>query len=141
MSLQVREFFDFRHDHEPFRLEATALRHFPLLSFTNGAGDFTLLSREGWWKLGAYLENDCRNHVDSWFCYHAAKRGFAQVILPVRMCVYHQDHEKAALLPFEETMRTLSKLSPNVKWGLAGEALEEEVVQEGSGTEAEEMAA
>ena len=131
-SPTFREIFDLRHDHEPLRLEAPVLRHFPNLIHCNCAGDFTLVSREGWLKLGGYLENDCRNHVDAWFCFHAAKQGFAQVLLPLRMCVYHQEHEAPPLLPYFETLAKLNKLEQNPKWGLADEELSVEVIQVGA---------
>jgi len=130
-DFKLREIFDFTHDPDVFRLEAPALRRFPLLIFINGAGDFTLLSRDAWLNLGGYLETDCRNHVDAWFCYHAAKMGSAQTILPVRMCIYHQDHEQAPLLPFEETIQNLAKLNQTPNWGLAHEDLPWEVFQTG----------
>jgi hypothetical protein len=129
----VRENFGFVNTHESLRLEVPLLRQFPELVHTNGAGDFTLISHVGWMKLGGYLENDCRNHVDAWFCYHAVRKGFAQVILPLRMCVYHQEHEAAALLPYAQTLARLGKLPQNPQWGLAEEKLETEVVQEGGG--------
>jgi hypothetical protein len=128
---KLRAIFDFKHDLEPLRFEAPLLRQFPHLIYVDAAGDFTLLSRDGWLKLGGYLENDCRNHVDAWFCFHAIKHDFAQVILPLHMCIYHQEHESSPLLPTWETLDTLSKLAQNPKWGLADENLGVEVIQVG----------
>ena len=131
------EHFGFPIDHEPLRIEAVVLRHIPHIIYVNAAGDFTLLSREGWLKAGGYIEDDCRNHVDAWFCFHAAKVGFAQVILPLCMCVYHQEHEAATLLPFVETITRLCTLSQNPKWGLVDEDLPTEVIQVGAGKDPE----
>jgi hypothetical protein len=129
----IREMFSFAHGLEPLRLEAPTLRQFPHLIYFNAAGDFTLLSHSGWHELSGYLENDCRNHVDSWLCYHAAKKGFAQVFLPLNMCIYHQEHAWPPLEPWMETLAKLSKLEPSPKWGLADEDLETEVIQVGAG--------
>jgi hypothetical protein len=124
---------DFPRMREPLRVEAAALRLLPQLIHVNAAGDFTLVSRECWMKLGGYVESDCRNHVDAWFCFHAAKRGLAQVLLPLRMCVYHQEHETAPLASYDESLAKLTALGQNAKWGLADEPLGVEVIQEGTG--------
>jgi len=130
---KLRTIFDFTHDHGPLRIEAPVLRQFPHLIHTNAAGDFTLISGEGWLKLGGYLENDCRNYVDSWFCVNAARAGFAQVILPMRMCIYHQEHDNPPMQPFWETYSQLGKLTPPPNWGLADEPLKVEMIQVGAG--------
>lgn len=128
----LKAMFEYPAEHEPLRLEAAQLRQFPQMIHTNAAGDFTLISREGWQDLGGYVENDCRNHVDSWFCFHATKRGYAQVLLPVRMCVFHQEHDTPPLSPYLEMLAKMIRLGQNPKWGLADEELPVEVIQEGA---------
>jgi hypothetical protein len=139
-DLMLREMYDFALDPDPVQIDAALLRHFPHCIHINAAGDFTLLSREGWLKHGGYLENDCRNHVDAWFCFRAAQMGFAQVILPLRMCIYHQEHGGSSLRPFEETITHLSRQTQNPKWGLADENLGVEIIQAGAGEDPSDLA-
>jgi hypothetical protein len=59
----------------------------------NACGDFTLLSREGWFKLRGYAELDIFSmNLDSLFLHAAYHAGYKEEILPEPMRVYHVEH-------------------------------------------------
>jgi hypothetical protein len=69
------------------------LRRFLLVPrlHTNACGDFTLLSREDWFKLRGYPELEIFSwHIDSLFLYQASSAGMEEVTLP--MPIYHIEH-------------------------------------------------
>ncbi len=60
---------------------------------TNGCGDFTLLSREDWFRLRGYVEWDIYSfHLDSLFLYSAHYGGCREVVLPPDHVHYHIEH-------------------------------------------------
>lgn len=128
-----RKFFGFRDADEPLRCEAVLLRQFPHLIFTNAAGDFMLMAKEAWESIGGYLETSCRNHVDAWLCFEAVRHGLAQVLLPLSMCVFHQEHYQPELREYYGTLRELSGISASPSWGLADHRLEEQVISTDTG--------
>ena len=57
-------------------------------------GDFTLMSKEDWFKIDGYVELDMYSiHVDSMGLWSACALGMEQVNFPYQACVYHIDHE------------------------------------------------
>jgi len=62
---------------------------------TNGCGDFTLLSREDWFRLRGYAEWPIFSwHLDSLFMYAANAHGIRQVVLNENYRMYHIDHSE-----------------------------------------------
>jgi len=59
----------------------------------NGAGDFTLLDREAWFRLRGYPEWKMFSwHLDSVLLFQADASGVAFRTLPESQCTYHVDH-------------------------------------------------
>ena len=57
-------------------------------------GDFTLMSREDWFKIDGYVELDMYSiHIDSMGLWSACALGMQQVLFPYDACVYHIDHD------------------------------------------------
>jgi hypothetical protein len=70
------------------------LRTLADLPFTNACGDFTLMSREDWWRLRGYPEWPIFSwHLDSVLLLQARAAGIVEVVLPPRLRAYHLDHE------------------------------------------------
>lgn len=64
---------------------------------THACGDFTLLSREDWFRLRGYAEFPIwPMHVDALFCYAAWHAGIREEILRDPMRIYHIEHLTAA---------------------------------------------
>jgi hypothetical protein len=64
---------------------------------TDACGDFTLLSREDWFRLRGYAEFPIwPMHVDALFCYSAFHAGVREQILRDPMRIYHIEHLTAA---------------------------------------------
>ena len=64
---------------------------------TNGCGDFTLLSRDDWFRLRGYPEWPIFSwHIDSLFMFAASANGVKQVSLDARHRIYHIDHSKGS---------------------------------------------
>jgi hypothetical protein len=62
--------------------------------FTNACGDFTLLSREDWFKLRGYPEWPIYSfHIDSILLYQSDRAGIVEVHLPRDHSVYHIEHD------------------------------------------------
>ena len=60
---------------------------------TNACGDFTLLSREDWFALGAYSELEMYSlHIDSLLMYASHHAGLEEVILGPECRAYHIEH-------------------------------------------------
>lgn len=58
---------------------------------TNGCGDFTLLSRDDWFRLRGYPEWEIFSwHLDSLLLYQASSTGLDEIILPAP--IYHIEH-------------------------------------------------
>jgi hypothetical protein len=58
---------------------------------TNACGDFTLMAREDWLRLGGYAEFPMYSwHIDSLFLYAADAAGIKEVVVPYP--VYHIEH-------------------------------------------------
>lgn len=58
---------------------------------TNACGDFTLMSREAWAKVGGYPELELFSmHIDSLLLYQAHYSGIREVFIPHRL--YHVEH-------------------------------------------------
>jgi hypothetical protein len=125
---------------------------------TNGAGDFTLLSRETWNELRGYPELEMFSfHLDSVLCYAAHYAGATETVLADPMRIYHIEHAAgsgwtpegegklfarlaAAKVPrlsdrmvLEWALQMQTLQAPVVfnrdDWGLAGEELPEAVTR------------
>lgn len=60
---------------------------------TNACGDFTMLSREAWFKLNGYPEFDMYSfHLDSLLCYMAFYAGYRETDLAPPLLTYHIEH-------------------------------------------------
>lgn len=60
---------------------------------TNACGDFTLISRQHWFKLRGYPEWPIFSlHIDSVFCYMAHHGGTPETMLTEPMRIYHIEH-------------------------------------------------
>jgi hypothetical protein len=60
---------------------------------TNGCGDFTLLSRDDWFRLRGYAEWPIFSwHLDSLLMYAASANGIRQIVLNDNYRIYHIDH-------------------------------------------------
>ena len=97
----IRRTFDFR---QPAASSAAAPRASAALqlrrlmrpwAFTNACGDFTLLSREDWFRLRGYPEWDVFSwHLDSLLVFQALGAGCAQEVLGRNAPVFHIEHGK-----------------------------------------------
>ena len=59
----------------------------------NACGDFTLMSKNDWFKIKGYVELEVYSlHIDSMALFAAAAAGVKQVILPPETCTYHISH-------------------------------------------------
>lgn len=66
---------------------------YPLPMHTNACGDFTLLSREDWFKTRGYPELEIFSmHIDSLYLYEAAAYGLEELVLAEPMRIYHIEH-------------------------------------------------
>ena len=64
---------------------------------TNGCGDFTLLSREDWFRLRGYPEWPIFSwHIDSVLLFAASAHDIPQVTLDSKHRIYHIDHSKGS---------------------------------------------
>ena len=128
---------------------------------TNACGDFTLLSREGWFATGGYAELPLYpGFIDALLMYEAHYAGYDELALPHR--VYHLDHsggfppdqdgldeltvrlerrgipqmssEQFLDLVIEMYRTKKNVLEPSPDWGFSGEPLREYLVvrEEGS---------
>jgi hypothetical protein len=79
---------------KPSDLERTMAKAYtPPRMHTNACGDFTLLAREDWFKLGAYAELELYSlHIDSLLLYAAHSAGLEEVILEPEPRAYHIEH-------------------------------------------------
>jgi hypothetical protein len=75
---------------------------------TNGCGDFTLLSRDAWFRLRAYPELPIWSmHIDSLLCYMAVASGITEEVLRSPKRVYHLEHENSwVVLTPDDRLRT-----------------------------------
>ena len=71
----------------------TSYLPFPMLH-TNGCGDFQLMHRNQWYRLGGYAEFDCFSlHVDSVLQVTAYFAGIKEIRLQPPMVCFHIDHD------------------------------------------------
>jgi hypothetical protein len=77
---------------------------------TNGCGDFTLLSREAWFRLGAYPELPLWSmHIDSLLCYMAVASGISENVLGAPKKMFHFEHENSwVVLTPDDRLRTFA---------------------------------
>lgn len=65
----------------------------PALLHVNGCGDFTLMHRDDWYRLGGYAEWEMFSlHLDALLCHAAHAAGVREVILREPMRLYHIEH-------------------------------------------------
>ena len=64
---------------------------------TNQCGDFTLMSRDNWFRLRGHAELPMYSlHVDSLLCYCAYHAGLKEKALASPLRIYHVEHEKGS---------------------------------------------
>ena len=65
--------------------------------FTNGCGDFTLMSRDDWFALRGYPEWGMFSwHLDSVLLYQANRNGMEEVYVGQKRQIYHIEHGKGS---------------------------------------------
>jgi hypothetical protein len=65
--------------------------------FTNACGDFTLLSRDDWFKLRGYPEWEIFSwHIDSVLLYQANRNGIQERYMGSKARIYHIEHGKGS---------------------------------------------
>jgi len=65
----------------------------PALLHLNACGDFTLLHRDDWHRLGGYAEWEIFSlHLDSLLCHAAHAAGIREVVLTEPLRLYHIEH-------------------------------------------------
>ncbi len=65
----------------------------PALLHLNACGDFTLMHRDDWQRLGGYAELEIFSlHLDSLLCHAAHAAGIREVILAEPLRLYHIEH-------------------------------------------------
>lgn len=58
----------------------------------NASGDFFMMSKNNWYKIGAYAQIPTHSHIDSILCWQAATFGLKQEIL--NFDLFHIDHDR-----------------------------------------------
>lgn len=97
------------------------IKYYQLDSFA--CGDFTLMSREAWLRIGGYLELDLYSiHIDTLGLVSAASLGLRQHVFRGAACTYHVDHPLgwSSMSPVEK-IRFLEE-RPGIDYGLVVEA-------------------
>ncbi len=81
---------------------------------TNGCGDFTLLSRDDWFRLRGYPEWPIFSwHIDSVFLFAASANGIMQNVLAPKHRIYHIDHSKGSGWSHEGAVQLFARLDRN----------------------------
>jgi len=88
----------------------------------NASGDFTLLSKSAWEKVGGYPELELHAHVDALVCHAAVASGMRQVVLPMDHCVFHVEHRQSwvSMSPVEKVRLCVTR--PSLDWLVMSEA-------------------
>ena len=89
----------------------------------NACGDFTLMSKEDWFKIEGYIELDLYSiHIDSMALNACIAAGILQEILPYHACTYHIDHADgwASMTPIQ-VLNFLAK-RPGIDWSVMRKA-------------------
>jgi hypothetical protein len=122
-----------------------------VVPFTNAAGDFFLMHRDGWRELQGFPEMKSHSHHDSYltYCAHASGRRL-RVFRGSDVYLYHQDHgrEEHANRPatsqvecvrhgLEMTRKRQAMTFNDSNWGLGTEALPERTPGEYAGANRE----
>jgi hypothetical protein len=87
--------------------------------FTNGSGDFTLLSRDMYFRLnGIPEEREFHSmHFDSVFCFMAHAAGATEVELTDPLRIYHVNHGAPSWLPRASWLeRAVMRVVPKGRW-------------------------
>lgn len=87
---------------------------------TNGCGDFILASRETFFSArGLFESNTHRYHLDSYSLIRLNARSLAQIILTAPLCIFHQDHERKPVDPWNAVeAEKIGKPLGLTNWGL-----------------------
>lgn len=81
---------------------------------TNGCGDFTLLSRDDWFRLRGYPEWPIFSwHIDSVFLFAASAHDIPQVTLDGQHRIYHIDHSKGSGWSHDGAAQLFARLDRN----------------------------
>lgn len=84
---------------------------------TIACGDFTLMSKQDWWRINGYLELGAYSiHVDSLALFAALSENIKQVVLPPSSCTYHVSHEDGWEQgdPFRKLIKDIER--PMLQW-------------------------
>lgn len=110
---------------------------------TWASGDFMLMAKSAWERIGGYPQLPVRGALDNYACFIAHVAGFRQKMLPGNCRMYHQDHSRhqehgrvgrvTQSENYEDYRRERDKMVATGKpmlindehWGLAGEDLPE----------------
>jgi len=64
---------------------------------TNSCGDFTMMSKDNWFKLRGYAEFEMYSfHIDSLFCHSAACIGIKELVIEDPVRIYHMEHSEGS---------------------------------------------
>jgi hypothetical protein len=86
---------------------------------TNACGDFTLLHRDDWERIGGYAEFDLYSfHIDSLGCLSAHYSGIREYFLPIPCATFHIEHSIGSGWSPEGQERLFTRLAANKIWWL-----------------------
>ena len=91
---------------------------------TNGCGDFTLLTRDDWFRLRGYPEWPIFSwHIDSVFMFAACAHDIREVMLNPQTRIYHIDHSKGSGWSHQGAAQLFGRLDRNAIPYLNNEAV------------------
>lgn len=109
----------------------TSLNQFPSSNpaniHTNGAGDFILASRDTFDKVGGVFESTTQfYHLDAITVLRLALNGVKQATILSPMCIFHQDHPRGRVDPWNPQLAmSLARQPAAPEWGLRNYEFEE----------------
>jgi hypothetical protein len=109
----------------------TTLDQFPVSDpkniHTNGAGDFILASRDTFDKVGGMFESNTQfYHLDAITVIRLALNNVKQVTMLAPMCIFHQDHPRGRVDPWNAQLAVdLARQPVSEDWGLRDHQFEE----------------
>jgi predicted O-methyltransferase YrrM len=87
---------------------------------SNGCGDFILASREAFFSARGLFESTThRYHLDSYSLSRLKSRSLTQVIVTAPVCIFHQDHERKPVDPWDAAeSEKIGQIPGATSWGL-----------------------
>lgn len=104
----------------------TPLKQFPSSDpkniHTNGAGDFILASKVTFFSVNGLFESkEYFYHMDAISVLKIAYNGIKQATIPNPMCIFHQDHPRGKVDPWNPQLAIdLARDLGSIDWGLRG---------------------